>query len=147
MGVDTELYIGMYAQPEHIATAVAIAAGVPPRLIEGKPNILTGSYFISKALKDDSAPTFWHITAGDFSCSLHLTHDSAPLGDACWLLTRRPAGGASVAVFRAVAEQLGGILVEEDHTSMGELYQVPECRDFTTLSELAYATKRVRSQP
>ena len=143
MGVDTNLYLSAQIEPEAIAFALAKAMGEQPQKVQGKDNIFSGEDYIKTC---DFAPaSMWYIEIPKHDdmphCQprLHRSNDNA-LGP-CWLLIAR-AHAEVIAIFRTVAEALGGVLVWNDCDDYGRYYHGPEDYGFTRVCDATYAIER-----
>ncbi|KKL79278.1 hypothetical protein LCGC14_2016380, partial [marine sediment metagenome] len=139
MGVDSVLYLSVQLAPEAIAFSLAKAMGEQPRLdSRGEENIFSGDDYIKTT---EFAPaSMWNIKVpkhdGIIHCRPSLHHSNEFTFGPCWLLMARSYVDV-IAIFRTVAEKLGGLLVYRDYDNGGQLFQSLEDYGFTCVHEAA----------
>lgn len=145
MGVDTHYYVSQSSMSlETLLTAVLRAAGQPVD-VAGKPNVYQVTQYIRVpgARRDGELTSLGfyaletHIPERRFLCWVHTDHDS-PIGPA-WMLSGRSRPDV-IALFRTVAERLGGVLVWQDSDDQGQLYGGPDSPSLQGWWALAHET-------
>ena len=149
MGVDSELYLSAQIAPEAIVYSLAKAMGEELKLdSEDKENIFSGRHYIK--VTEVAPASMWNIEVpehkGVAHCRPTLHHtNSFPFGP-CWLLMARSRAEV-IAIFRTVADSLGGLLIYRDCDDAGRLFQPLEDYGFTRVHDAACATEKAFIKP
>ncbi len=143
MGVDAHLYVPQSVPLEAVAYSLALAMGNQPELIEGKPNLYHAEKFLESA---HFGLTMWtgkfEKVAGAPHCfpNVHSLNSTENFPWAAWLVSAKSRAEV-IAIFRTVAQQLGGFVEWQDCTSEGIYFCGPDEKTWSGYTDAAYETE------